>query len=271
MDFEVLFGSGVVRLALSDGSWGAGGGPDDGLYLPGLPAGLLRICVQGARATLRPRVAVPVGATPLAAGVERLWLEGEVVTLGAEVRVRRCALGPRERAGTQAVLAAALRGEVQASRTRAPTLTCLTGTALGHTWALARPELSVGRSRSAEVRLPEHTVSRRHARLVRHRGHWLLLPERSRNGTHLNGRPVTGARALRSGDVLELGAALLRFDGPADADGAPAPDRTLRLPPHVGAPPPPPRPGAPSPRRAWQVPALVAFASAVCAALALVA
>jgi pSer/pThr/pTyr-binding forkhead associated (FHA) protein len=65
-------------------------------------------------------------------------------------------------------------------------------------------QLLLGRSRSADIRFPEPTVSRRHAALQRVANGWLITDRASTHGTHVNGRRVDAA-ILRDGDELRLG------------------------------------------------------------------
>jgi pSer/pThr/pTyr-binding forkhead associated (FHA) protein len=66
----------------------------------------------------------------------------------------------------------------------------------------------LGRSRAADIRFTEPTVSRRHAALQRVDGGWLLVDRRSTHGTHVNGRRVDTA-ILADGDRVDLGYAHL--------------------------------------------------------------
>jgi len=75
---------------------------------------------------------------------------------------------------------------------------------------MGRGVIHVGRGLSADLRLDERSVSRRHAILV-HRGSGArILDDRSANGTLVNGRRVTQAD-LQSGDVIVLGRVVLRY------------------------------------------------------------
>ncbi|HXW59574.1 MAG TPA: FHA domain-containing protein [Solirubrobacteraceae bacterium] len=74
---------------------------------------------------------------------------------------------------------------------------------------LARGVTHIGRGVSADLRLDEASVSRRHAILVS-RQNVRVLDDRSANGTLVNGRPVERAE-LSNGDVLALGRVLLRY------------------------------------------------------------
>lgn len=68
----------------------------------------------------------------------------------------------------------------------------------------------LGRSLSADVHLDDPTVSRRHALVVRRGERFVLLDDRSMNGTWLNGERVREAE-LSDGDLIELGAVSMTF------------------------------------------------------------
>jgi hypothetical protein len=68
----------------------------------------------------------------------------------------------------------------------------------------------VGRSFTAGLRIDDHSVSRRHAILVRRGGRTRVLDDRSLNGTFVNGRRVEDAE-LSDGDVLVLGSVMLVY------------------------------------------------------------
>jgi pSer/pThr/pTyr-binding forkhead associated (FHA) protein len=76
--------------------------------------------------------------------------------------------------------------------------------------SLHEPMVYVGRSFTAGLRLDDHSVSRRHAILVRRAGRTKLLDDRSLNGTFVNGRRVDEAE-LVDGDVIVLGAVVLVY------------------------------------------------------------
>ena len=70
--------------------------------------------------------------------------------------------------------------------------------------------LRIGRGLSADLRLDDMSVSRRHAILVAGDGGARILDERSSNGTFVNGARVQQA-GLKDGDVIALGRFLLRY------------------------------------------------------------
>ena len=65
----------------------------------------------------------------------------------------------------------------------------------------------VGRGAQCDVRLPDTSVSARHASIRAHHSGWVIVDEGSTNGTRLNGERLSAQapRPLRTGDVLVLG------------------------------------------------------------------
>jgi pSer/pThr/pTyr-binding forkhead associated (FHA) protein len=76
--------------------------------------------------------------------------------------------------------------------------------------ALHKPVTHLGRGFSADVRLEDQSVSRRHAVIVHGGDDARILDDRSANGTFVNGRRVTDA-VLRDRDVIRLGRVALVF------------------------------------------------------------
>ncbi len=72
----------------------------------------------------------------------------------------------------------------------------------------------IGRE-SESLALNDGTVSRRHARVSRPNGEWLIEDVGSANGTFLNGARVTRPSPLHLGDQIRCGTTLLVFGGPA--------------------------------------------------------
>ncbi len=75
-----------------------------------------------------------------------------------------------------------------------------------------RGELSIGRSSSADISMPEvQSLSRHHARL-HHRGAMVEIEDlRSTNGTFVNDQRILSSKPLHSGDRFQLGAAHFKF------------------------------------------------------------
>ena len=70
----------------------------------------------------------------------------------------------------------------------------------------------LGRSRDCDIVLTDSNVSRRHAEIRAEGSGWTVSDLGSTNGVRVNGRSVSGAEPLSTGDVIALGAAEISFD-----------------------------------------------------------
>ncbi len=70
----------------------------------------------------------------------------------------------------------------------------------------------IGRGDTVTVRLADASVSRQHATIRFEDRNFWLVDLGSANGTFVNGMALTSARALRSGDRLQFGKAILIFE-----------------------------------------------------------
>jgi hypothetical protein len=68
----------------------------------------------------------------------------------------------------------------------------------------------LGRSFTAGLRFDDHSVSRRHAIIVRRAGRTRILDDRSLNGTFVNARRIEEAE-LTDGDIVVLGSVVLVY------------------------------------------------------------
>ncbi len=84
------------------------------------------------------------------------------------------------------------------------------GPEVGRTFPLDAEEVTIGRGADSDIVLELSTISRQHARIRREGDTYILEDRQSTNGTYLNRRPVTES-ALREGDRIRLGQAVLRF------------------------------------------------------------
>jgi len=86
-------------------------------------------------------------------------------------------------------------------------------------WLLDQPEVLIGRSDAAAIRLNDRQVSREHARIRRTDGEYRIQDLGSKNGTYVNGQPVTAPRVLQDGDEIQIavGFRLLFVDSEATA------------------------------------------------------
>ena len=115
------------------------------------------------------------------------------------------------------------------------------------------PEIGVGRLEDNHVCLPKTNVSKYHARLVLKDHRYVLIDQRSTNGTFVNGRRITGPTVLRRGDKIYIGDFILTLNSTASGarpvaarDFSPLPARTPSS--------EPPRPESPAPTAAPSIP-----------------
>jgi hypothetical protein len=75
-----------------------------------------------------------------------------------------------------------------------------------------RSDLVLGRDPRCGTVLTPVTISRQHARISQYApGQFMIEDLGSRNGTYVNGQPVTAPRELRDGDLLGMGYVQLQF------------------------------------------------------------
>lgn len=73
------------------------------------------------------------------------------------------------------------------------------------TLRFATDEVTIGRHPSCEWMISDDTVSSRHARLRFQQDHWWLEDLGSRNGTFLNGEPLSAPAVLADADQVRCG------------------------------------------------------------------
>ena len=98
-----------------------------------------------------------------------------------------------------------------------PALVFLTGELIAVPIPLEREEVLLGRALSADVRINDTQVSRRHAKIntifnaESQTTEYILTDLGSRNGTSVNGEKIV-KEALQNGDKIAIGEYILRFD-----------------------------------------------------------
>jgi hypothetical protein len=86
----------------------------------------------------------------------------------------------------------------------------ITLTVAGRTHDITKPSVVLGRSREADVRVPDVNVSRRHAELRQEGAGYWIVDLGSTNGVEVNGKRVDRAR-VRDGDRITLGSTEVVF------------------------------------------------------------
>lgn len=109
--------------------------------------------------------------------------------------------------------------------TEKPVLMITDGELQGQKWVMHGDELTIGRGGEADIVLPERQISRLHVRIQRMAEGFVVEDLRSKNGTHLNGKPIEGSHPLHDGDEIQIALAVkMRFVGseatvPLDTEG----------------------------------------------------
>ena len=119
---------------------------------------------------------------------------------------------PVEEESTKITSLTNLSQELQARRQQlAAYLVVLQGTNVGEMHKLEGPEIIIGRAMSAQVRLNDDGISRRHCRILQIGGTVTLEDLGSANGTLVNGEMVQ-QHPLKEGDKIRLGSTtMLKF------------------------------------------------------------
>ena len=107
---------------------------------------------------------------------------------------------------------ASLESELRARRQQVHAyLVVLAGSNLGEMYKIEGPESVIGRAMSAQLRLNDDGISRRHCRILSIGGRVIVEDLGSANGTLVNGEMVQH-QELKEGDKIRLGAnTMLKF------------------------------------------------------------
>lgn len=245
MRIEIIWNEDTTKLDLADGCVTVGGSTKDGIFIEGLPHALLTFTVEGESLSVLSQRSVRIGEALFPARIPRLVLEGEELKLPNDVIVRRVEdtkkRDTRKTIGTAFVAKELLAtGEIELQATRAASLTCVTGFDQGRTFPIAFEHNIIGRADDAQIRVRDRAVSRQHAVLKRKNGDYVLEPVISAmNGAYVNGTLVRRSTTLKTGDTIEVGHTVLRFDGaeraPEERTVVSAPGTTEKAPGRVDA------------------------------------
>ena len=217
MRIDIIWNDATTTVDLADGLATVGGSPGDGICIEGLPHGLLTLRLVGRQLSVTAQRSVRVGDALFPARVARLLIDGEDLKLPNDVVIRRVIdqqkRDSRKLVGTAFVAQELLSGDCNPEETRAATLTCVTGLDQGRVFPIPFDNNVIGRADEAAIRIRDRAVSRAHVRLVRlGREYVLQLVTSSMNGVYVNGLLLKKNTALKTGDVVEVGQTILRFD-----------------------------------------------------------
>jgi hypothetical protein len=218
MRIDIIWNQDTTEVDLADGLVTLGGGVDDSICIAGLPHALIALELEGAELRVTAQRSIRIGNALFPARVPRLLIEGEDLKLPNDVVLRRVA-DPKKRESRKLMATAFVAhellsgGEIAPQDTRAATLTCVTGFDQGRTFPIPFDENFIGRADDASIRIRDRAVSRRHARLFRQKRDFVIEPlSSSMNGAYINGKLLKGCTTLKTGDVIEVGQTVLRFD-----------------------------------------------------------
>ena len=95
-----------------------------------------------------------------------------------------------------------------------------TGSNMGRRYSLSDHSLVVGRGEDCDIRIQDHSVSRKHARIESTADGIFVSDLMSTNGTFVNDRTIDGTTVLHDGDYLRIGNCIYRFlvGGNVEAD-----------------------------------------------------
>ncbi len=217
MRIDLIWNDSTTTVDLADGLATVGGSPADGICVEGLPHGLLTLRLEGSHLSVTAQRSVRVGDALFPARVARLLIEGEDLKLPNDVVIRRVVdqkkRDSRKLMATAFVAQELLSGDLHAEDTRAATFTCVTGLDAGRVFPIPFDDNIIGRSDEAAIRIRDRAVSRQHVRLVRDgRDYKLSLVSSSMNGVYVNGLLLKKDTVLHTGDVVEVGQTIIRFD-----------------------------------------------------------
>jgi diguanylate cyclase (GGDEF)-like protein len=85
------------------------------------------------------------------------------------------------------------------------------GPAMGKRYPLGTTNVVLGRGEGCDIRIQDHSVSRRHAQVEPTTGDYVVSDLGSTNGTFVNDVRTDGRRKLKDGDYLRVGNCIYRF------------------------------------------------------------
>lgn len=74
-------------------------------------------------------------------------------------------------------------------------------------------DIKIGRDPHCQIRIPSTEISREHCILKGHPDGVVVIDLGSKNGTYVNGLPISGAKLIRPGDTLHVGPMIFEVGG----------------------------------------------------------
>lgn len=112
-----------------------------------------------------------------------------------------------------------------------------TGEFAGAEYPIGAKPLVLGRLKSNDIEVRDTKASRKHTRVGRAGGVWVVEDLKSSNGTFVNGEKIEARVELHAGDTIAIGKTVYRFE-PEDDRPAAAPKPQAKPKPRPAAPPP---------------------------------
>lgn len=109
-------------------------------------------------------------------------------------------------------------GRGQASSVRKHWLVGVSGEVAGKNYHIGERMVSIGRKPSNFIQISDQDSSRIHCHLKPVESGMVITDMKSRNGTLVNRKKLTGAVLLQDGDVIQVGTASFRFHKEGDFD-----------------------------------------------------
>ncbi len=218
MLIDIIWNHETTRVDLADGTLTVGGSLKDHIRLDGLPHALLSLTSAGQQLSVTAQRSVRIGASLFPARIPRLVVADEELKLPNDVIIRRV-LDVKLRESRKSIDTAFVAGQllsgaaVDVQDTRAASFTCVTGLDQGRVFPIPFEDNLIGRADDAVIRIRDRAVSRQQAKLMkRGKAFFLETVPSSMNGVYVNGRLLKKPLELKTGDTVELGQTVLRFD-----------------------------------------------------------